>query len=677
MLNQNHSNIAFNSNSEIYCDEYLDSVITTEEVFNVLKLSKNGKSPGYDDIQVELYKNPTALNALTRIFNICYDSGKVPVIWSKGVITPIPKSSTADPRDPLSYRGITLAPSSYKLYCGVLNARLTHKLDDLDFINDEQNGFRKSRSTIDHLGTLTSIIETRKLKKLSTFVAFIDFKKAYDWVNRNLLFTKLESLGISSKMLNALYSIYNKVQACVKLNGNLTEWFEVTSGLKQGCVLSPLLFNIFINSLVDDVKRLNIGVKLDEDIVSILVYADDVVFLADNENDLQLLLDTLNVWCFSNDLVVNLEKSKIVHFRTQSCNKTNFNFMLNGLNMSIVDRYTYLGLVLNEFLNFNETAKAVAKSASRSLGLLISKCKANGGFEHSVFTKLFDSLVMSVIEYGAAIWGSKDFSCINAVKNRAMRFFMGVGKYTPNLSLYGDMGWMPCVIKQWSCILRTWSRYTKMCNNRLNKKVFLWANRSCNSKIKNWNFRVHSKFRELDMSYLSNTEFMFDRNVIKEIENITFNVYKDKWHNDMNLNDRSKLRTYRLFKHEFGKEPYLNINMPGKYRSAFAKFRCGVAPIRIETGRYEGVDIMNRLCFNDRCVLDNLVENEKHVILNCPLYSLLRIELYDRASSFYPEFLTLSDDEKFIYLFKNENICFYTAKICHDILIQRKNVLYS
>jgi hypothetical protein len=93
----------------------------------VLKCSKNRKSPGVDDIQVELYKNPSALNALTCIFNICYNSGKVPAMWSKGIITPIPKSSTSDPRDPLSYRGITLAPTSYKIYCGVLNSRLTVK----------------------------------------------------------------------------------------------------------------------------------------------------------------------------------------------------------------------------------------------------------------------------------------------------------------------------------------------------------------------------------------------------------------------------------------------------------------------------------------------------------------------------------------------------------------------
>jgi len=104
-------------------------------------------------------------------------------------------------------------------------------------MHDEQNGFRRNRNTIDHLSSITNIIETRKLRKLSTFAAFVDFKKAYDSVNRALLFDKLEELGISSKMIRALRSLYNNVQSCIKLNGNLTDWFSVNTGLKQGCII--------------------------------------------------------------------------------------------------------------------------------------------------------------------------------------------------------------------------------------------------------------------------------------------------------------------------------------------------------------------------------------------------------------------------------------------------------
>ena len=106
-------------------------------------------------------------------------------------------------------------------------------------------------------------LKTRKRRKLSTFAVFVDFKKAYDTVTRSLLFRDLNDLGISTKFLNTINTIYSQVECAIKLNGNMTEWFNVNSGLKQGCVLSPVLFNIFINSLVTDIKALDIGIDIE------------------------------------------------------------------------------------------------------------------------------------------------------------------------------------------------------------------------------------------------------------------------------------------------------------------------------------------------------------------------------------------------------------------------------
>ena len=132
--------------------------------------------------------------------------GIIPSLWSKCIISPIPKSSTTDPRDPLSYRGIALASSMYKLYCFILNNRISSWCEANGKIVDEQNGFRKNRSTIDHVSTLTSIVDTRKKLKQSTFCAFIDFRKAYDCINRNLLWSKLENIGIGGKLFSAVKS---------------------------------------------------------------------------------------------------------------------------------------------------------------------------------------------------------------------------------------------------------------------------------------------------------------------------------------------------------------------------------------------------------------------------------------------------------------------------------------
>ena len=123
-------------------------------------------------------KNNTSVTFLHVLFNICFESGFVPSVWSKSISNQMPKSSQSDPRNPLSYRGITLASSMYRLYSTALNNRLSKWAEQNDKLVDEQNGFRRTRSTMDHLASLTNIIDTRKKRKLSTLCAFIDFHKA-------------------------------------------------------------------------------------------------------------------------------------------------------------------------------------------------------------------------------------------------------------------------------------------------------------------------------------------------------------------------------------------------------------------------------------------------------------------------------------------------------------------
>ena len=113
--------------------------------------------------------------------------------------------------------------------------------------------------------------------------------------------------------------------------------------------------------------------------------ADDIVLLAETANDLQVLLDVLHDWCCTNDMNINSMKSYIVHFRPLSVPVTDVIFMCGDANLSIVNKYTYLGIVLTEHLDYNVSAKCVAESASRALGLLIAKCKVAGGVPYNVF----------------------------------------------------------------------------------------------------------------------------------------------------------------------------------------------------------------------------------------------------------------------------------------------------
>ena len=182
--------------------------------------------------------------------------------------------------------------------------------------------------------------------KLSTYVAFIYFNKAYDSIDRALLLNKLENLGISSKFMFALKGLYSSIKCSLRLNGNMTYWFNVDCGLQQGNILSSIMFHIYVKSLIDDINALNIGIDIDNVKLVILLYADDVVLLAENEKDLQKMLDVRNFCCKNNALYVNVNESKIMHFRNPSVPRTNFNITVNGNSMECVNCCQYLELLL-------------------------------------------------------------------------------------------------------------------------------------------------------------------------------------------------------------------------------------------------------------------------------------------------------------------------------------------
>ena len=144
-------------------DVEMNGDFTYAELQNVLKRAKNNKAPGFDEIPLDVLKKNPQLARICCVFSICFSVGKIPKEWSKCVLNPIPKASNLNKCDPLSYRGIGLAPASNKSFCGLINCRLTKWAEGNNILADEQNGFRAGRSTIDHISSLTNMIETRKL----------------------------------------------------------------------------------------------------------------------------------------------------------------------------------------------------------------------------------------------------------------------------------------------------------------------------------------------------------------------------------------------------------------------------------------------------------------------------------------------------------------------------------
>jgi hypothetical protein len=192
----------------------LNYPITELEVHRVVQKLKNKKATGYDRIPNEVLKRDSIIRVLCSLFNLCFDKSRIPSSWKRAIILPIPKSSMKDPCVPINYRGISLLSCVSKTYTAVLNARLTQYLESNELITDYQNGFRRGRSCTDHIFVLSNIIRTRISEKLSTFCCFIDFKKAFDSIDRNLLMYKMATLY----NVKCITEMFRNTSACVRVN---------------------------------------------------------------------------------------------------------------------------------------------------------------------------------------------------------------------------------------------------------------------------------------------------------------------------------------------------------------------------------------------------------------------------------------------------------------------------
>ena len=156
---------------------------------------------------------------------------------------------------PENYRGISLTSVFSKIFTGVLNKRLQTWASDNFLISEEQAGFRKSYATVDNVFILHSLIRNCLDRKRKLYVAFIDYKKAFDSINRNALWKILEQNGIDGKMLAVLKSIYSEVVSCFRSDIETTKYFNCSKGLKQGCILSPILLSYIIQVVTNEVCR--------------------------------------------------------------------------------------------------------------------------------------------------------------------------------------------------------------------------------------------------------------------------------------------------------------------------------------------------------------------------------------------------------------------------------------
>jgi hypothetical protein len=203
-------------------------------------------------------------------------------------------------------------------------------------------------------------------KQKETYLCFVDLRKAYDSVWRGGLFQKLEKDNVPQKLVRLVRMWYEKVKVKVRVNDVESGWFETKVGVRQGDTLSPLLFNIFINGIVEKVKSTGFGARVGEEKVAILLFADDMVLLAESEEELRKLMKAVEEYCKEWHLEVNVEKTKVMV--TSKDGEQSAKVEYRQRELECVKSYTYLGTVFTADGKWEEEIKRRIKAGRAALG---------------------------------------------------------------------------------------------------------------------------------------------------------------------------------------------------------------------------------------------------------------------------------------------------------------------
>ena len=656
-------------------DESFNRPISREEVEKSVFNLKDNRSTGLDSIPAECLKNRPVIDILHKIYSYCFENSVVPENWLHGIISPIYKQG--DTHEPLNYRGITLINVIGKCYSFILNRRLTTWIEENGVLNDEQNGFRRARSCLDHMYVLYSIVKNRILTKRSTFACFIDAKKAFDRVSHSCLWYKLYNAGVQGKIFLALQSLYKKgsLKSCVRINDLVTDDFNIDCSVRQGDPTSPTLFSLYVNDLIDELNASNNGVRCGDMSVAALFYADDVVVLSETAKGLQNQLDIVSQWCSKWRMEINQSKTKILHFRPKSVNLTSYSFQCGTYDISVSSKYKYLGLVFNDYMDESVMVDDVAKCAARALGAMITKYNRIGGNMYETFTKFYECYVNPVMLYGASLWGSREYGKLNTIQNRACKYFLGLPKCTSNVATHGEIGWLSVQSKQKMEMIRLWCRFQNMDKSRLTYKIHKWSLSMSNRNIKSieyymkCNLRIAGLFQQATNVEKVNTKAIILqlRRYLQEYENSEW--YKKLWNDVGNEEHGNKLRLYRTFKDKIMVESYVMDLMPYMHRKYLAMFRCGSLPLEVELGRRRNLPLDERLC----PLCKQGVEDEVHILLQCPVYDDLREDF----SILIPGITQSGVDvfDQFISIMSNDDIQADVGNFIFKVMKRREQIL--
>lgn len=455
--------------------------IRSEELEEAISRIKVGKASGADKIDPEMIKwiGKEGKKWLLEIIREAWRTNKMPREWEDNLLIPIHKKGEEDMCG--NYRDICLSSVVFKLYTRILERRLRTEIEGK--LEDEQTAFRAKRQTVDNISILRNIIEKNNDQGNNIYITFIDLKAAFDSIDRKEMWSAMEELGVSGKLLQATRSTYKTVVGKVQMGGSRSGKFMMNKGIKQGDSLSPLLFVIVMDKLVKNIKRRTNHLKtivgythLTPVKIEGLLYADDVVLIADNLRKMQRLIDVWTEEMEKMKLEININKCKtmkIGHQEQVIGDETRV--YCKGQSLEMVSAYEYLGTIISNDGKLDLEIANRTKKTSRIYYAINNTILGKREISQETKLHVYNAITVPTLLYASETWvtNRKHESAINAAEMKQLRKIAGKTKLDRERSenIRNVLRQEPIEKKIEKRKLNWYGHITRMDENRLVKKV--------------------------------------------------------------------------------------------------------------------------------------------------------------------------------------------------------------
>lgn len=393
-FNDNRNNIPLN------VDSNTGPPIMHEEVRAAIKGTKDGKAAGPDSFYSEFLKlmDDKQIKWMTAVFNNIYSSGRVPQSWLKSTFVTLPKKSNAKKCG--DYRIISLMSHLLKTFLKIIHKRIYKKCEE--HITRTQFGFRDALGTRDALFATQVLFQRCRDVNCDVYICFIDYQKAFDRVRHDVLMSILENIGLDDRDLRVIRNIYYNQSAVIRIENQLTEEIQIRRGVRQGCILSPLLFNVYSEQIMKlALDGMDEGILIGGERLNNIRYADDTIIFADTLEGLQALISSVAETSQRYGLDFNIKKTK---YMTISKNQIPVGQLLvNQKPVTYVSGYVYLGTNINDKWDHSVEIKQRIEKA-RTAFIKMNNVFRSHNLPLKTKIRLLRCYVFTVLLYGAEAW---------------------------------------------------------------------------------------------------------------------------------------------------------------------------------------------------------------------------------------------------------------------------------